>query len=529
VSLRRYFERGARREREGSLIKIEQISKQFDGVHALTSVDGEFNVGEIHAVVGENGAGKSTLVKILAGVHEPDEGRIHLNGEEVSFGSPREAMDASIAVVYQEPSLVPMLTVEENLVLGREPTRLGFVATESMQGVADRVLPIVGASIDPSTPVEKLSIAQRQLVEIAKALSVEARMILLDEPTSSLSIAEIDRLRSVIIDLKGRGVGVVLITHNIDEVFSLADRVTVLKDGTVTLSAGIPEVTPADVIKAMIGRDLAHMFPPRTVDSRERRTVVEVRNLSIPGRASDVSFELRESEVLGFVGLIGAGRTDVAKAVIGATGRRHGVVFVDGEESRIREPADAIASGIALVPEDRLADGLVMDLSVRHNIGLPQLAELSRFGLLDRADESRLADEQIDSLSIKTPSNSTIVSNLSGGNQQKVVLGRWLAKGCRVLILDEPTRGVDVGAKSEIYKTIRQLADNGTAVMLISSELPEILHLSDRIIVMSKGRIVATLDNHAVSESDMAGEEDLIKLALGLQSESGAGGDAPSG
>jgi ABC-type sugar transport system ATPase subunit len=322
---------------------------------------------------------------------------------------------------------------------------------------------------------------------------------------------------------------VVLITHNIDEVFLLADRVTVLKDGKVTLSAEIPEVTPAEVIKAMIGRDLAHMFPPRTVDGRERRTVVEVRNLSIPGRASDVSFQLRESEVLGFVGLIGAGRTDVAKAVIGATGRRQGVVFVDGEESRIREPADAIASGIALVPEDRLGDGLVMDLSVRHNIGLPQLAELSRFGLLDRAEESRVADEQIDSLSIKTPSNSTTVNNLSGGNQQKVVLGRWLAKGCRVLILDEPTRGVDVGAKAEIYKTIRQLADDGAAVMLISSELPEILHLSDRIIVMSKGRVVATLDNHAVSESDMGGEEDLIKLALGLQSGSETGGDAPNG
>ncbi len=511
------------------MIKVEGISKQFDGVHALSSVDADFGTGEIHAVVGENGAGKSTLVKVLAGVHNPDEGRILLDGEEVVFGSPREAMDASIAVVYQEPSLVPMLTVEENLVLGREPTRLGFVDIDRMQAVADQVLPIVGASIDPSTPVEKLTIAQRQLVEIAKALSLEARMILLDEPTSSLSIAEIERLRAVVLDLKNRGVGVVLITHNIDEVFSLADRVTVLKDGKVTLSAPIPEVTAADVIKAMIGRDLAHMFPPRTVDGRERRTVVEVRNLEIPGRASDISFELRESEVVGFVGLIGAGRTDVAKAMIGATGRRQGEVLVDGEESRIREPADAIASGMALVPEDRLADGLVMDLSVRHNIGLPQLSELSRLGLLDRAAESRLADGQIDSLSIKTPSNATVVNNLSGGNQQKVVLGRWLAKGCRVLILDEPTRGVDVGAKAEIYKTIRQLADDGTAVMLISSELPEILHLSDRIIVMSKGRIVATLDNNSVTESDLAGEEDLIKLALGLQSGSETGGGGGDG
>lgn len=509
------------------MIKVEQISKQFDGVQALSSVDAEFNAGEIHAVVGENGAGKSTLVKIMAGVHSPDDGRLYLDGDEVSFGSPREAMDASIAVVYQEPSLVPMLTVEENLVLGREPTAWGFVASDRMQAVADQVLPIVGASIDPNTPVEKLSIAQRQLVEIAKALSLETRMILLDEPTSSLSISEIERLRAVVLDLKSRGVGVVLITHNIDEVFLLADRVTVLKDGKVTLSARISEVTPADVIRAMIGRDLAHMFPQRTVDGRERRTVVEVRNLDIPGKASDVSFQLRESEVVGFVGLIGAGRTDVAKALIGATRIRQGEVIVDGEESRIREPADAIASGIALVPEDRLADGLVMDLGVKQNIGLPQLTKLSRFGLLDREAEGRVADEQIDSLSIRTPSNATLVNNLSGGNQQKVVLGRWLAKGCRVLILDEPTRGVDVGAKAEIYKTIRQLADDGTAVMLISSELPEILHLSDRIIVMSKGRIVATLDNNSVTESDLAGEEDLIKLALGLQSGSDADEDTP--
>ncbi len=508
------------------MIKIEQISKQFDGVHALTTIDAEFKAAEIHAVVGENGAGKSTLVKILAGVHAPDEGRILVDGEEVVFGSPREAMDASIAVVYQEPSLVPMLTVEENLVLGREPANLGIVAVDRMQAVADQVLPIVGAAIDPSTPVERLTIAQRQLVEIAKALSLDTRMILLDEPTSSLSIAEIERLRAVVLDLKNRGVGVVLITHNIDEVFLLADRVTVLKDGEVTLSAAIPDVSPADVIKAMIGRDLAHMFPPREVAERERRTVVEVRDLDVPGKASNISFELREAEILGFVGLIGAGRTDVAKAVIGAIRRRSGEVLVDGVETRFGEPADAVATGIALVPEDRLADGLVMDLSIRHNIGLPQLAELSRFGLLDRVAESRLADDQIDSLSIKTPSNATIVSNLSGGNQQKVVLGRWLAKGCRVLILDEPTRGVDVGAKAEIYKTIRQLADDGTAVMLISSELPEILHLSDRIIVMSKGQIVANLDNNSVTESDLAGEEELIKLALGLQIGVQTDGDA---
>jgi ribose transport system ATP-binding protein len=260
------------------------------------------------------------------------------------------------------------------------------------------------------------------------------------------------------------------------------------------------------------------MFPPRTVDNRPRKTVIEVNGLTVPGRAEDISFELREAEVLGFVGLIGAGRTDVAKALIGAVASRGGEVLIDGQVSRIKEPADAVANGIALVPEDRLADGLVMDLGVKQNISIPQLGRLSRMGLVDRESESRIANEQIESLSIRTPSNGTVVHNLSGGNQQKVVLGRWLAQGCRVLVLDEPTRGVDVGAKAEIYKTIRRLADEGTSVMLISSELPEILHLSDRIVVMSKGRIVANLENSSVNQSDLASEEDLIKLALGVQS-----------
>jgi ABC-type sugar transport system ATPase subunit len=267
----------------------------------------------------------------------------------------------------------------------------------------------------------------------------------------------------------------------------------------------------------MIGRDLAHMFPTRISSERERKAVVQVRGLTIPGRAEDISFDLREAEVLGFVGLIGAGRTEVAKALVGEIRTRFGEVLIDGEDRRIKEPADAVASGIALVPEDRLADGLVMDLSVKQNIGLPQLAELSRMGVMDRAAEAKVADDQIESLSIKTPSNTTVVHNLSGGNQQKVVLGRWLARGCRVLILDEPTRGVDVGVKAEIYKTIRKLAEDGTAVMLISSELPEILHLSDRIVVMSKGRIVANLENNSVDQAGLASEEDLIKLALGVQ------------
>jgi ABC-type sugar transport system ATPase subunit len=501
------------------LLKVEGISKQFDGVHALTSVDAEFKAGEVHAVVGENGAGKSTLVKIMAGVHGADSGTLFLDGEEVTFAAPRDAIDASISVVYQEPSLVPMLTVEDNLILGREPTRRGFISNGEAREFSIDALRMVGATIDPGSPVERLTIAERQLVEIAKALSLHSRMILLDEPTSSLSITEIERLRGVVEDLRSRDVAVVLVTHDLDEVFLLADRVTVLKDGKVSLTSMVADLTAAEVIKAMIGRDLAHMFPPRAARERATRPVVEVKGLTIPGRAEDISFELRESEVVGFVGLIGAGRTDVAKALVGAIPSRRGDILIDGVDANVREPADAIALGLALVPEDRLADGLVMDLGVKQNIGLPQLNALSSWGVIDKRAESNLADGQIASLSIRTPSNSTVVHNLSGGNQQKVVLGRWLAKGCRVLILDEPTRGVDVGAKAEIYRIIRQLADEGTAVMLISSELPEILHLSDRIIVMSKGRIVAEIENTSTSERDLASEEDLVKLALGLQAE----------
>ncbi|HEY6628524.1 MAG TPA: sugar ABC transporter ATP-binding protein [Acidimicrobiia bacterium] len=501
------------------MLKVEGISKQFDGVHALTSVDAEFKAGEVHAVVGENGAGKSTLVKIMAGVHGADSGTLFLDGDEVTFASPRDAIDASISVVYQEPSLVPMLTVEDNLILGREPTRRGFISNGKAREFSIDALRMVGASIDPGSPVERLTIAERQLVEIAKALSLHSRMILLDEPTSSLSITEIERLRGVVEDLRSRDVAVVLVTHDLDEVFLLADRVTVLKDGKVSLTSMVADVTAAEVIKAMIGRDLAHMFPPRTARERASKPVVQVKGLTIPGRAEDISFELRESEVVGFVGLIGAGRTDVAKALVGATPSRRGDILIDGVDANVREPADAVALGLALVPEDRLADGLVMDLGVKQNIGLPQLNALSTWGVIDKSAEAALADGQIESLSIRTPSNSTVVHNLSGGNQQKVVLGRWLAKGCRVLILDEPTRGVDVGAKAEIYRIIRQLADEGTAVMLISSELPEILHLSDRIIVMSKGRIVAEIENTSTSERDLASEEDLVKLALGLQAE----------
>jgi rhamnose transport system ATP-binding protein len=499
------------------MLTVERISKHFDAVHALSEVSAEFLPGRVHAVVGENGAGKSTLVKVIVGVHRPDGGRILLDGKQVSFVSPREAIDHRISVVYQEPSLVSLLSVEQNLVLGNEPTRRGVVNTRQVRRTAREVLREVGATIDPTAIVERLTLAERQLVEIAKALTVSARMIFLDEPTSSLSIQEIEQLRGVIGGLRDRGVGVVLITHDLDEVFLLADHVTVLKDGKVTLDTETAQVSQADVVKAMIGRDLAHMFPQRRRSANAAaEPIVQVKDLTVDGVVEGVSFELRPGQIVGFAGLIGAGRTDVARALVGSVPWSAGEITIGGERSRVKQPADAVALGIGLVPEDRLTDGLVMDLGVKQNIGLPQLRHMSRFGLIDRRNEGKVADRQIGSLAIKTASNGTVVHNLSGGNQQKVVLGRWLAKGCRVLILDEPTRGIDVGAKAEIYRIIRELANDGVAVMLISSELPEILHLADRIIVMSKGRVVADIDNESKTEADMANEEDLIRAALGL-------------
>jgi ABC-type sugar transport system ATPase subunit len=499
------------------MLTVERISKHFDAVHALSEVSAEFLPGRVHAVVGENGAGKSTLVKVIVGVYRPDGGRIFLDGSEVSFVSPREAIDHRISVVYQEPSLVSLLSVEQNLVLGNEPTRRGVINTRQVRHTAREVLREVGATIDPTAIVERLTLAERQLVEIAKALTVSARMIFLDEPTSSLSIQEIEQLRGVIGGLRDRGVGVVLITHDLDEVFLLADHVTVLKDGKVTLDTETAQVSQGDVVKAMIGRDLAHMFPQRRRSAKAAaEPIVQVKDLTVDGVVEGVSFELRPGQIVGFAGLIGAGRTDVARALVGSVPWSSGEITIGGERSRVKQPADAVALGIGLVPEDRLTDGLVMDLGVKQNIGLPQLRAMSRLGLIDRRNEGKVADRQIGSLAIKAASNGTVVHNLSGGNQQKVVLGRWLAKGCRVLILDEPTRGIDVGAKAEIYRIIKELANDGVAVMLISSELSEILHLADRIIVMSKGRVVADIDNESKTEADMADEEDLIRAALGL-------------
>jgi ABC-type sugar transport system ATPase subunit len=481
--------------------------------------------GEVHALVGENGAGKSTLVKVISGVHAPDAGGLIRAGVPVTFANPRAAIEAGIAVVYQEPSLLPFLTVEENLVLGHEPRRgPGLVRTREMRRQAERLLDVVGGEIHPGSPVAELTIAQRQLVEIAKALSLSAAVVLMDEPTSSLSLKEVERLEGVIHRLREGGVAVVFISHDLAEVFVVSDHVTVLKDGQVVRSSPTAQTDVDTVVRGMVGRDLAHLFPTREPPDPAAPVVLEVRGVSVPGMVRDVSFQLRAGEVTGFIGLIGAGRSEVARAIYGAERGATGEVLLDGRPVKVKRPAQAVELGIALVPEDRQAEGLVLDLALAANVSLPQLVRISSWGLLDRRRERDLARDQIDSLGIRTSDEQGPVRELSGGNQQKVVLAKWLARGCRVLLLDEPTRGVDVGAKVEIYRLIRELAAGGAAVMLVSSELPEILHLSDRIVVMAKGSIVADLSNDARGEDDVAVEEAMIRSALGLVPKDGRGG-----
>jgi ABC-type sugar transport system ATPase subunit len=508
------------------IMEALHITKRFEAVRALEDVSVVFRRGEVHALVGENGAGKSTLVKIIAGAYRPDSGELIRDGLAVSFQSPKAAIDAGMAVVYQEPTLLPLLTVEDNLLLGHEPKgRLGWLSGRKVRILATKYLEAVGGDIDPATPVRKLSIAQRQLVEIAKALSLDAQLVLMDEPTSSLSITETDRLGRVIDRLQSRGVGVVLVTHDLNDVIRFADRVTVLKDGQVTLSRLVSDTRVDEIVRSMVGRDLAYLFPTRTAPA-PGPVVLEVQGLSVPGRAEQVSFKLRAGEVTGMAGLIGAGRTDVGRAIVGASASE-GTILLDGKPIRPRQPADVVELGLAMVPEDRHAEGLVLDLPIAQNISLPQLRNLKRFGMVDVARERQIAVQQISSLRIRTDSEQRLARDLSGGNQQKVVLAKWLARKARVLILDEPTRGVDIGAKAEIYALIRELARNGTAILLISSELPEILHLSDRILVMSKGRLVAEMDNDATAATDLTAEEKMIRSALGLERNGGSIAGAP--
>ena len=488
------------------ILVAENIDKSFPGVHALDNVSLTIAPGEVHAVVGENGAGKSTLMKILAGAYSPDQGTIRVDGEAVTIESPRAAHDLGIITIYQELSLVDALTVGENIFLGDLPTRSGGswqVDWPTVWRRAAELLERVGLRIRPQTLVRNLSVAQKQMVEIARALARNVRVLILDEPTSSLTERETEKLFEIIALLKNRGVGIFYISHRLGEVFRIAQRVTVLRDGIVVGSLPVQDASEDQLVKMMVGRELSRLFTEAR--SSEAPVRLEVRSLSRRRVLHDINFSLHGGEVVGLAGLVGAGRTELARCLFGADGINAGEILLDGSVVDIRSPGHAVDLGIALVPEDRKLQALILGMGVRENLSLPVLDRLGSPFVPSRARERALVRDYINSLRIRTPHMEQRVSALSGGNQQKVVIARWLATKPKVLILDEPTRGIDVGAKAEVHALIARLAEQGVAILMISSELPEIFGMSHRILVMHGGRIVADIPREdATEESIMA-------------------------
>jgi len=471
-------------------IRAEGISKRFPGVQALENVEFEVYPGEVVGLVGENGAGKSTLVKILSGVYPRDQGRIWFKGRLVDPRSPQEAQALGISTIYQEPAVIPGLSVAENIFLNREPRRiqaLGMVDFGRMRLDTQASLSELGVDIRPERLVKELTVAGQQMVEIAKAISWEATLLIMDEPTSALSGSDAERLFEIVRRLKSRGVSVVFISHRIEEVLQVTDRVVVMRDGRRVGELPISEATREKIVRLMVGRAV-DIFPKEKVEIGE--PVLEIRHLSGKGMVEGVSFSARKGEIVGLAGLVGAGRTELARIICGVEKRIDGQILLDGREADIRSPSDAVRLGIGLVPEDRKGQGLVLKMDVRENVTLAILPRLARWlGAISRREQREVAAHYVDALSIATPSLAQLVENLSGGNQQKVVLAKWLSAHPRVLIMDEPTRGIDVGAKAEVHALMSQLAGEGIGIIMISSELPEILSMSDRVIVMCQGRI----------------------------------------
>lgn len=490
------------------LLEAVGITKQFPGTLALNDVHLELLPGEIHAVVGENGAGKSTLMKILAGVSAADSGEIRFEGRPVSPASPREALLLGIAIVHQELSLVPTLTVAENIYPGRLPTnRFGMVRYGQLFREAGHVLQKLNVAVDPHTPVEMLSIATQQLIEITKALSLNCKVLILDEPTSALTDHEADMLLAFLRRLAADGVGILYISHKLNEIFATADRVTVLRDGQYVGTEKISDITPDSVIRMMVGRELGNMYPQKS--ERQGVPLLEVRNLRRHNSQASNNFTLYEGEILGFAGLIGSGRSELARAIFGAEPKVEGEILLNGEPVMIDSPKKAIALGLGYLPEDRKAAGLFLDMSVKLNMAAAVIEEVSNGFMVSPQKERALAEEYIHRLDISTSSIEQEVRRLSGGNQQKTLVAKWLAIRPKILIVDEPTRGIDVGAKKAIHFLLRALAESGVGIIMISSELPEVLGMSDRILVMHENAIVAEY------HSENATEENIIRSASG--------------
>jgi ribose transport system ATP-binding protein len=493
------------------LFKMENIKKSFPGVLALDNISLDLKKGEVHALVGENGAGKSTLMKVLSGIYQPDTGTLYYKGKKVVIEGPIPAQKLGICIIHQELNLAPHLTVAQNIFLGREPMIYGSVLDErKLNKMASEILKSLHLEMDPTTLVKDLGVSKQQMVEIAKALSVKSEVLIMDEPTAALSEAEIEELFRIIHKLKKEGVGIFYISHRLEELKHIVDRITVLRDGRFVSTDDYGKITLNEIIAKMVGRSLQDKFPHRQVAIGEK--IFEVENIQRRSVVKNISFHLHKGEVLGIAGLMGAGRTELARAIFGADQRDSGRILLGGEEIFINNPQSAIKAGIAYISEDRKKDGLALKLQVDENVTLANISAISNsLGVLRKKQEKVIASKYVDSLHIKTPSLEQHVINLSGGNQQKVVLAKWLCRNSRVLIFDEPTRGIDVGAKFEVYELINALVAEGVGIIMISSELPEILGMSDRIIVLHEGEIAGEL---GIAE---ASQEKILQLATGLE------------
>jgi len=492
----------------GNLIEVDRVAKSFPGVRALREVSFGLRAGEVHALVGENGAGKSTLIKVITGVYQPDTGDVRYQGRSVRFTSPLEAQQAGISTIYQEVNLVPLMSVARNLFLGREPRRLGLVDAARMRREARSILRDYGVDVNVSRPLRSLGLGAQQMVAIARAVQVEARVVIMDEPTSALEQREVETLFGVIRRLRDQGIAIVYVSHRLDELYQICDRVTVMRDGQVVHVASMAEVDRLRLVSLMLGRDMAEVRRDGvTAFGAEREAegspVLRASHLSRRHEIDDVSIDIRPGEVVGLGGLLGAGRSETARAMAGALGLDAGTVEVDGKPIRRLSTAAAIKAGLVMLPEDRKVDGIVPNLSVRENIVLAALPRISRAGLVNVAKQREIVDYFIRRLNIKASSPEQRVSELSGGNQQKVMLARWLCLNPKVLLLDEPTRGIDVGAKAEVQAVIDELARDGLGVLLISSELDELIEGSDRVVVLKEGHVVAQLTGDDVSETSL--------------------------
>ena len=496
------------------VLELKNIVKRFPGVLALDKVKLQLVEGEVHVLLGENGAGKSTLIKVMTGAFTPDEGEMFMDGKKVKFHGPIHASKLGIGAVYQEFNLIPHLTIAENIYLGKEPLKTKFLGVKDMKCMvaeSQKYLDMVGAKLDPKKTVDTCSVAEQQLVEIAKALASNAKVLILDEPSATLTNEEISKLFEVIRKLQKENVTMVYISHRLEEIQEIGDRVTVLRDGqyveTVDVEKG--HLDTDYLIKLMVGRDLDNKFPKTKVEFGDE--ILRVEHLSREGVIDDINFNVRRGEILGIAGLVGAGRTEVARVIFGADKKTSGDIYIEGKLTKIKTPKDAIANkvGIGLAPEDRKTQGLVQLMSISDNVIMPCEDKVSKFGVFDRKEVKELLDRLIKSLKIKTPSAGQLVENLSGGNQQKVVLAKWIASGAEIMILDEPTRGIDVGAKVEVYQLMNKLVESGAGIIMISSELPELLAMSDRIVVMCEGKITGELSR------EEADQEKILKLAAG--------------